>query len=58
MIVLDTDVLSELMRADTIVVGWLNQQPRTSVWTTSVTVLEIRRACDHAGRPSAISPVD
>jgi predicted nucleic acid-binding protein len=42
MIVLDTDVLSELMRADTIVVGWLNQQPRTSVWTTSVTVLEIR----------------
>lgn len=44
MIILDTNVLSALMRQspDTKVVDWLDQQPRTSVWTTSVTVLEIR----------------
>jgi toxin FitB len=44
MIILDTNVLSELMRRapDLHVVGWLDQQPRTSVWTTSVTVLEVR----------------
>lgn len=44
MIVLDTNVLSALMRRvpDPEVVAWLDGQPRTSVWTTSVTVLEIR----------------
>ena len=44
MIVLDTNVLSELMRsfADPAVVAWLDRQPRTSIWTTSITVLEIR----------------
>ena len=44
MIVLDTNVLSELMRpsADLAVVEWLDRQPRTSIWTTSITVLEIR----------------
>ena len=44
MIVLDTNVLSALMRQtpDTKVIAWLDQQSRTSVWTTSVTVLEIR----------------
>lgn len=44
MIILDTNVLSALMRRrpDEQVVHWLNNQPRTSVWTTSVTVLEIR----------------
>ena len=44
MIVLDTNVLSALMRQtpDERVVAWLDLQPRTSVWTTSVTVLEIR----------------
>ena len=43
MIVLDTNVLSALMRpsADRKVVDWLDKQPRTSVWTTSVTILEI-----------------
>jgi toxin FitB len=43
MIVLDTNVLSALMRQvpDPRVVAWLDQQPRTSVWTTSVTVFEI-----------------
>ena len=44
MIILDTNVLSALMRhaPDESVVSWLDQQPRTSIWTTSVTVLEVR----------------
>ena len=44
MIVLDTNVLSALMRQrpDPEVVDWLDAQPRSSVWTTAVTVLEIR----------------
>jgi toxin FitB len=44
MIILDTNVLSALMlRApDRKVAAWLDQQPGTSIWTTSVTVFEIR----------------
>ena len=44
MIVLDTDVLSALMRheADPAVVAWLDLQSAESVWTTAVTVFEIR----------------
>src|SRR6267154_710236 len=44
MIVLDTNVLSALMRQspDAKVIAWLDNQPRTSVWTTSVTILEVR----------------
>jgi toxin FitB len=44
MIILDTNVLSALMyRAPhQSVVAWLDRQPRTSIWTTSVTVLEVR----------------
>ena len=44
MIILDTNVLSELMRssADSTVVEWLDRQPRSSIWTTSITMLEIR----------------
>jgi predicted nucleic acid-binding protein len=44
MIILDTNVLSALMRQtpDPNVVAWLDQQPRLSIWTTSVTVLEVR----------------
>lgn len=44
MILLDTNVLSALMRdtPDQEVVRWLDEQPRTSVWTTSITVFEIR----------------
>lgn len=44
MIVLDTNVLSALMRQrpEQPVVEWLDRQPWTSVWTTSVTILEIR----------------
>jgi predicted nucleic acid-binding protein len=44
MIVLDTNVLSALMRQvpDAKAVAWLDGQSRTSVWTTSITILEIR----------------
>jgi predicted nucleic acid-binding protein len=44
MIVLDTNVLFALMRdtPDPVVVGWLDNQPSESIWTTSVTVFEIR----------------
>ncbi len=44
MILLDTNVLSALMRdsPEPAVVRWLDNQPTESIWTTSVTVFEIR----------------
>ncbi|HUH61929.1 MAG TPA: PIN domain-containing protein, partial [Terracidiphilus sp.] len=44
MILLDTNVLSELMRdvPAFAVVRWLDQQPRDSVWTTAINVFESR----------------
>lgn len=44
MIVLDTNVISEPMRRvpDDAVVGWLNGQKDTALFTTSVTVMELR----------------
>jgi predicted nucleic acid-binding protein len=44
MILLDSNVLSEFMhgRPDIRVISWLDRQPRTSVWTTSISVFEIR----------------
>ena len=44
MIILDTDVISALMRRqpEPAVVSWLDRQPDSSVWTTSITVMEIR----------------
>lgn len=44
MIILDTNAFSALMRQtpDTRVIAWLDRQPRTSIWTTSVTILEVR----------------
>lgn len=44
MIVLDTHVVSALMRREPepAVVSWLDSLPAESVWTTSVTVFEIR----------------
>ena len=44
MIILDTNVLSALMHQspDERVVAWLDRQPRTSIWTTAVTILEVR----------------
>jgi len=43
-ILLDTNVLSALMQAapEARVVSWLDRQARSSLWTTSVTVMEIR----------------
>ena len=44
MIILDTNVLSALMRdvPEKKVVSWLDRQPQGSIWTTSITVLEIQ----------------
>ena len=44
MTVLDTNVVSELMRtvADPDIVRWVNLQPATSIWISSVTIFEIR----------------
>lgn len=44
MIILDTNVLSALMlqTPNATVLAWLDRQPRTSIWTTAITVLEIR----------------
>jgi len=43
-ILLDTNVISALMQSspDPIVVGWLDRQPPESVWTTAITVFEVR----------------
>ena len=43
MIILDTNVLSELMKADpsTNVVGWTAAQPPSSLFTTTITQAEI-----------------
>lgn len=44
MIVLDTNVVSTLMRdpPEPAVLRWLDGCPRGSIWTTSITILEIR----------------
>lgn len=44
MILLDTNVLSELMleHPNPLVADWLDRQPHTSVWTSTVTIFEIR----------------
>ena len=44
MIVLDTNVLSALMRKspEAAVVAWLDRQPAKSVWITSITLFEAR----------------
>jgi toxin FitB len=44
MILLDTNVLSALMRrqADPDVIAWLDTQPPESIWTSAITVFEIR----------------
>jgi predicted nucleic acid-binding protein len=43
-IVLDTNVISVFMKpeADAQVASWLDTQPRESLWTTTITVFEIR----------------
>src|SRR5438552_16614255 len=44
MIILDTNVLSALMleRPEVAIALWLDRQARPSIWTTSITILEIR----------------
>jgi predicted nucleic acid-binding protein len=46
MILLDTNVLSSMMQVapDEIITKWLDQQPRESIWITTITLMEI-----HAG---------
>jgi predicted nucleic acid-binding protein len=43
-ILLDTDVLSALMRArpDRVVIAWMDRQPADSVWISTVTLFEVR----------------
>ena len=43
MLVLDTNVISELMKAqpDPRIVAWLDSQPSDSIWTTSFNVFEV-----------------
>jgi predicted nucleic acid-binding protein len=44
MTILDTDVVSEFMQRSPSpkVIGWLDRQPRSSLWTTAITIFEIR----------------
>ena len=43
MVILDTNVVSELMDAepDATVISWLDRQAWTSLWTTSITIMEV-----------------
>jgi hypothetical protein len=47
-IILDTNVLSAVMRdrPDAAVITWLDEQPAESIWTTAITVLEVRTALE------------
>ncbi len=44
MIILDSNVVSEVMQPtpNEKVIAWLDRQSRSSIWTTSITVFEIR----------------
>jgi predicted nucleic acid-binding protein len=46
--VLDTDVLSGLMKPepDLALGAWINRQPTGSIWTTAITIFEIRFGID------------
>ena len=48
MVILDTNIVSELMqqRPHPAVKQWLDRQPEISVWTTSLTVFEIRHGIE------------
>ena len=60
MVILDTDVLSEAMRSDSVALAWLDRQPWTSVWTTTITIFEIRLGLTMmpAGRRRALKLVE
>jgi predicted nucleic acid-binding protein len=42
MVILDTNVISALMRAEAAIVAWLDCQSALSVWTTTITLFEVR----------------
>lgn len=44
MILLDTNVVSAFMKhdVDPTVMAWLDKQPAESIWTTAITILEVR----------------
>ena len=44
MILLDTNVISALIQSEVegVVVAWLDSQPSESIWTTAITVFEVR----------------
>ena len=48
MVILDTNVVSALMQQapNPMVMVWLDRQPELSVWTTSLTVFEIRNGIE------------
>lgn len=52
MIILDTNVVSALMsiRPDEVVVQWMDQQPDSSIWTSSVTIFEIASGIEALAR--------
>lgn len=57
MIVLDTNVLSALMRKDPdeSVVAWLDRQPAESTWITAITLFESRLGLAKGSGPRASS---
>jgi len=44
MLILDTNVFSVLMQPNTarVVIDWIDEQPITSIWSTAITIYEIR----------------
>lgn len=62
MIILDSNVVSALMmeEPDSLAAAWLDSQPRRSIWTTSITIFEIRYGLDTmvAGRRRARREVE
>ena len=60
MIILDTNVLSALMQSapERSVVDWLDRQPFESIWTTAITVFEIRFGFDLLPRGRRLSSLE
>jgi predicted nucleic acid-binding protein len=42
MVILDTDIISAVMRRERAVIAWLDRQPELSIWTTAINFFEIR----------------
>ena len=42
MLILDTNVISAIMSAESAIIAWLDRQSRFSIWTTAITVFEVR----------------